>query len=104
MYLMTIFMRLCVQCHSPNALHEAGSSDDRTPTGVHEGLSCTACHDVHSNDARKSCGKCHPAISNCKLDVTMMNTLHTWIRKVHTIFIVSAVLIVTKRKISKENY
>jgi hypothetical protein len=69
-----LLMRLCVQCHSPDAGHVAGSSDDRTPTGVHEGLNCTACHDVHSNDARKSCGKCHPAISNCKLDVTMMNT------------------------------
>jgi hypothetical protein len=69
-----ILSRLCVQCHSPNAHHEAGSSDDRTPTGVHEGLSCTACHDAHSNDAGKSCGKCHPVISNCKLDVTVMNT------------------------------
>ena len=69
-----IVMRLCIQCHSPDARHEAGSSDDRTPTGVHEGLSCTACHEGHSNDAVKSCGKCHPAISNCNLDVTTMNT------------------------------
>ena len=45
-------------------------------TGVHEGLSCTACHEPHSNDARKSCLKCHPAISNCKLDVTTMNTTY----------------------------
>jgi hypothetical protein len=71
-----IVMRLCIQCHSPNARHEAGSSDDRTPTGVHEGLSCTACHEPHSNDAGKSCIKCHPAISNCKLDVTIMNTTY----------------------------
>jgi hypothetical protein len=67
-------MRNCVQCHAPNALHQAGTSDDRTPRGVHEGLSCMACHELHSNDARKSCKSCHPAISNCKLDVTKMNT------------------------------
>ncbi len=67
-------MRSCVQCHAPNAHHQAGTSDDRTPRGVHEGLSCTACHDPHSNDARNSCASCHPAISNCKLDVAAMNT------------------------------
>jgi hypothetical protein len=69
-----LLMRNCVQCHSPNAPHQAGTSDDRTPRGVHEGLSCTACHEAHSNDASKSCNKCHPAISNCNLDVTKMNT------------------------------
>ncbi|HET6558994.1 MAG TPA: multiheme c-type cytochrome [Prolixibacteraceae bacterium] len=67
-------MRNCVQCHAPNAHHQAGTSDDRTPRGVHEGLSCIACHDPHSNDARNSCTSCHPAVSNCKLDVTKMNT------------------------------
>jgi hypothetical protein len=67
-------MRLCVQCHSPNAHHDVGTSDDRTPTGVHEGLSCSACHEPHSNDARNSCIKCHPVISNCKIDVKLMNT------------------------------
>jgi hypothetical protein len=67
-------MRVCVQCHAPAAKHEAGTSDDRTPVGVHEGLSCLACHETHSNDARGSCINCHPAISNCKLDVTTMNT------------------------------
>ncbi len=67
-------MRNCVQCHAPNAMHQAGTSDDRTPRGVHEGLSCTACHDPHSNDAKNSCASCHPAISNCKIDVTKMNT------------------------------
>jgi hypothetical protein len=66
--------RNCVQCHSPDARHQAGTSDDRTPRGVHEGIGCTACHETHSNDARQSCIKCHPAISNCKLDVTTMNT------------------------------
>jgi len=71
-----LLMRVCVQCHSPNARHEAGTSDDKTPRGVHEGLSCTACHESHSNDAKKSCLKCHPAISNCNLDVTTMNTTY----------------------------
>jgi hypothetical protein len=69
-----LLMRNCVQCHAPNAPHQAGKSDDRTPRGVHEGIGCTACHDNHSNDARQSCIRCHPAISNCKLDVTKMNT------------------------------
>jgi len=65
---------LCIQCHSPNGFNMAGTSDDRTPRGVHEGISCLACHDSHSNSARSSCKNCHPAISNCKLDVEKMNT------------------------------
>jgi hypothetical protein len=67
-------MRNCVQCHAPNSQHEAGTSDDRTPRGVHEGLSCMACHEPHSNNSKNSCIACHPAISNCKLDVMKMNT------------------------------
>ena len=66
--------RLCVQCHAPSVWHQAGSHDDRTPTGVHEGLSCRACHAPHSNHQRNSCDKCHPGISNCNLDVKTMNT------------------------------
>ncbi len=69
--------KLCQQCHSPNFKHETGSQDDRTPTGVHEGISCVACHSPHSNDARNSCRNCHPAISNCGLDVTKMNTSYS---------------------------
>ena len=65
---------LCVQCHSPNYRHEAGTSDDRTPTGVHEGLSCNSCHSPHSNNAKNSCDNCHPAVSSCGLDVKKMNT------------------------------
>lgn len=68
--------KLCLQCHSPNFRHQAGSEDDRTPTGVHEGISCVACHVPHSNDARNSCTTCHPAISNCGLDVAKMNTTY----------------------------
>ena len=66
--------RLCIQCHSPNAFNMSGTDDDRTPRGVHEGISCLACHDSHSNSAIASCKNCHPAISNCKLDVEKMNT------------------------------
>lgn len=69
--------RLCVQCHAPSVWHQAGSADDRTPTGVHEGISCRACHEPHSNFQRNSCDKCHPGIStNCKLDVKTMNTTY----------------------------
>jgi hypothetical protein len=66
--------RLCMQCHAPNWTHEAGTEDDRTPTGVHEGLSCRACHRGHSNNARDACLTCHPAVSSCGLDVKTMNT------------------------------
>ncbi len=66
--------RLCVQCHAPSVWHEAGTSDDRSPVGVHEGISCRACHEPHSNNQRNSCDKCHPGISNCNLDVKTMNT------------------------------
>ena len=72
-----LIMRNCVQCHAPNAQHQAGTEDDKTPRGVHEGLSCTACHLPHSNNARNSCASCHPAVSNCKIDVTKMNTSYT---------------------------
>jgi hypothetical protein len=66
--------RICSQCHSPEASHQAGTSDDKTPMGVHEGLSCLSCHQPHSNDASRSCRNCHPAFSNCKQDVEKMNT------------------------------
>ncbi len=67
--------KLCVQCHAPNAYHEVGTEDDRTPTGIHEGWSCTACHDPHSNSAQNACDQCHTDVSmNCKLDVRTMNT------------------------------
>jgi hypothetical protein len=55
--------RLCTQCHAPDAFGNAGSSDDRTPRGVHEGLSCAACHAPHSNNTRISCALCHPRFS-----------------------------------------
>lgn len=51
--------KLCYNCHSPNWTREAGTSDDRTPVGAHEGMSCVVCHDPHSNSAANSCAKCH---------------------------------------------
>lgn len=68
---------VCYQCHAPDATHQAGTSDDRTPRGVHAGLSCFDCHPVHSLRARESCGKCHPAISHCGLDVRRMDTTYS---------------------------
>jgi len=56
--------QLCMQCHAPNFKHQAGSEDDRTVTGVHEGISCIACHQPHSGETRASCAKCHPSLSN----------------------------------------
>ncbi len=82
-------MRNCIQCHAPNARHQAGTSDDRTPRGVHEGLSCMACHEVHSNNAKNSCISCHPAISNCKLDVTKMNTSYADVKSSNNIHFVA---------------
>jgi hypothetical protein len=68
--------RLCMQCHAPNWAHEAGTEDDKTPTGVHEGLSCRACHRDHSNNPSKACKTCHPAVSSCGLKVETMNTTY----------------------------
>jgi hypothetical protein len=65
---------LCYQCHAPLSTREVGSGDDRTPKGVHEGLSCLACHDKHRQTTRASCGTCHPRLSNCGLDVETMDT------------------------------
>lgn len=84
-----LLMRNCVQCHAPNTFHVSATSDDRTPRGVHEGLSCMACHEPHSNDARNSCIKCHPAISNCNLDVTTMNTTYADVKSPNNIHWVS---------------
>ena len=89
-------MRNCIQCHAPNARHQAGTSDDRTPRGVHEGLTCLACHDPHSNDARQSCIKCHPAISNCKQDVTAMNTCYADPKSPNNIHWVAVLIVIRK--------
>lgn len=65
---------LCYQCHAPLSTAEVFSGDDRTPVGVHEGLSCLACHDRHRQTTRASCANCHPRLSNCGLDVETMDT------------------------------
>ncbi len=65
---------LCYQCHAPLAGAVAGTGDDRTPVGVHEGLSCLACHLKHGQQTRASCATCHPRLSNCGLDVEKMDT------------------------------
>jgi len=65
---------LCYQCHAPWHTREVGSGDDRTPAGVHEGISCLACHQKHGQSATASCATCHPRMSNCGLDVEKMDT------------------------------
>lgn len=65
---------LCYQCHAPTAGMQAGSGDDRTGLGVHEGISCLACHEQHGQKTRASCASCHPKMSNCGLDVGKMDT------------------------------
>jgi hypothetical protein len=65
---------LCYQCHAPIASMQVGSGDDRTAIGVHEGISCLACHEQHGQKTRASCATCHPKMSNCGLDVEKMDT------------------------------
>ena len=64
---------LCQQCHSPNYQHHAGSEDDRTPTGVHEGISCIACHQPHSGHTRASCAQCHPSLTEAEINAVYAN-------------------------------
>jgi hypothetical protein len=97
-----------VQCHAPSVWHQAGSHDDKTPVGVHEGLSCRACHEPHSNFQRNSCNKCHPAISNCNLDVKTMNTSYFSPSSEHDIHSVACIdchkenyHLIEKKKLSK---
>jgi hypothetical protein len=65
---------LCYQCHAPRPGNQVFSGDDRTPVGVHEGLSCLACHAKHGQTTRASCAACHPRLSNCGIDVETMDT------------------------------
>ncbi|HZT34102.1 MAG TPA: multiheme c-type cytochrome [Bryobacteraceae bacterium] len=65
---------ICYQCHAPLASFQVNSGDDRTAIGVHEGLSCLACHLRHGQQTRASCATCHPRLSNCGLDVEKMDT------------------------------
>lgn len=79
---------ICYQCHAPREPEtgsaaaanswgmQAGSGDDRTPMGVHEGLSCFSCHNGHNENARASCKTCHPQMSHCGIDVEKMDTTY----------------------------
>jgi len=79
---------LCYQCHAPRSTFEVGSADDRTPVGVHEGLSCLACHEKHGQTTRASCANCHPRLSNCGLDVETMDTTFRSTKSPHNIHFV----------------
>lgn len=82
---------LCYQCHAPTAAAQVRSGDDRTPTGVHEGLSCLACHDQHGQRTRASCTTCHPQLSNCGLDVEKMDTTFKSLKSPHNIHSVKCI-------------
>ena len=80
---------LCYGCHSPLSTQQAWSGDDRTPMGVHEGISCLGCHSAHDGSAAASCSNCHPRMSNCKLDVETMDTSFRDARSRHNIHTVA---------------
>ena len=65
---------LCYQCHAPITTRQVYSGDDRTPIGVHEGLSCFSCHQQHDQETHASCDNCHAQHLDCKLDVEKMDT------------------------------
>jgi hypothetical protein len=99
---------VCYQCHAPDPTLLVGSRDDRTAVGVHEGIGCLGCHDAHSLDARLSCVNCHPALSNCGLDVATMDTTFKSAASAHNIHSVACADCHTKgvpksrRQIEKE--
>ena len=88
---------LCYQCHAPREPEtgtvpatnhwgpQVASGDDRTPMGVHEGISCFACHFEHNENARASCKTCHPQMSHCGIDVEKMDTSYVNARSTHNI-------------------
>lgn len=82
---------LCYQCHAPMADDQVGSGDDRTPVGVHEGLSCLACHEKHGQTTRASCATCHPQLSNCGINVETMNTTFKSLKSPHNIHTVKCI-------------
>ncbi len=82
---------LCYQCHAPRAEAQVFSGDDRTPTGVHEGLSCLSCHQGHGQATRASCAGCHPRLSNCGLDVEKMDTTFRSLDSRHNVHSVACV-------------
>jgi len=79
---------LCYQCHAPLASLQVNSGDDRTGIGVHEGISCVACHLQHGEQTRPSCATCHPRLSNCGLDVEKMDTTFKDKKSMHNVHFV----------------
>jgi hypothetical protein len=77
---------VCYQCHAPRPPDtgteaaakgwgwQVGSGDDRTPMGVHEGISCLACHNSHNENGRASCKNCHAPMSHGGIDLEKMDT------------------------------
>jgi hypothetical protein len=82
---------LCYQCHAPLVTRKVSSGDDRTPVGVHEGLSCMACHQGHGQKTRASCTTCHPQLSNCGLNVETMDTTFKSVSSLHNIHSVKCI-------------
>ena len=82
---------LCYQCHAPAAAQQVRSGDDRTPVGVHEGLSCVACHVKHDQQTRASCATCHPRLSNCGIPVERMDTTFKDTKSAHNIHFVKCI-------------
>ena len=82
---------LCYQCHAPRPGNQVFSGDDRTPVGVHEGLSCQSCHAKHGQTTRASCATCHPRLSNCGLDVEQMDTTFKSANSLHDVHRVACV-------------
>ncbi len=81
--------RTCLQCHAPGAPHQLATSDDHTPAGVHEGLSCRDCHWGHDNSAVASCNACHPADSHCGIEVQKMDTTFLSTKSAHNVHTVA---------------
>lgn len=82
---------LCYQCHATLASGSLASGDDRTPAGVHEGLSCFACHQGHQQNTRASCATCHPRLSNCGIDVERMDTTFRDTKSRHNVHTVKCI-------------
>ena len=82
---------LCYQCHASTSTRQVQSGDDRTPIGVHEGLSCLSCHLKHGQQTRPSCSTCHPRLSNCGLPVETMDTTFKERRSPHNIHFVKCI-------------
>jgi len=82
---------LCYQCHASRAGAQAYSGDDRTASGVHEGIGCLGCHQKHGQRTRASCAACHPRLSNCGIDVEKMDTTFRSAESRHDIHSVTCV-------------